>query len=77
MLSTGYQPLRNLISDEIKCEFFRAEAVSVLLYGCTEVLGEKVKQKLYKNTARWFEQILEATPLQMYRICLPSHKPFK
>ena len=35
MLLTGYRSYGNLISDEMKCEFFQAAGMSELLYGCT------------------------------------------
>ena len=52
-------------SDKIKREFFQTIAVFVLLYGCStwnETPGVKVRLELPKDTAGYFEQILEATP---------------
>ena len=55
------------LSENIKWEFFHAEAMSVLIYGCTtrtlmKLWGKKVKWELKRNIPYCFKQILEAAP---------------
>ena len=52
--------------DKIKRQFFQVVAVSVLLYSCTTWAltntWTKISQELSKNSACYFELILETTP---------------
>ena len=47
------------LTDKIKCSFFQAAVVSILLYGRYK---EKAWQQLHKNSVSCIEQVLEATP---------------
>ena len=57
------------LTDKMKCSFFQAAVVSVLLYGCTTwMLSKRIEKKekawrqLHKNAANNIEQVLEAAP---------------
>ena len=59
LLSKGYQPYENLISDKIKQEFFQAVAMSVLLYGCTTwILTKDLEKKLDRNYSKMLHSLL-------------------
>ena len=54
------------LTDKMKCSFFQAAVVSILLYGCTtwtltKRLEKKTWRKLQKNTASNIGQVLEST----------------
>ena len=72
------------LSDKIRREFFKAAAVSVLLYGCTsnETLGEEAWREQLKDTAGCFEQIQEAafqesTTLLSHHLTNHPRKPWR
>ena len=53
LLSTGYRSYENQTCDKIKCNFFQAAVVLILLYGCTTwMLIKRIKKKLDGNHTR-------------------------
>ena len=63
------------LTDKMRCSFFQAVVVSILLYGCTTwTLTKWLEKKLDKNTASNIKQVLEAKPYKASTIRLPiSH----
>ena len=48
------------LSDRIKCNFFQAAIVSILLYGCTTwKLTKRIKKKLNENSTRILRAVLK------------------
>ena len=66
------------LTDKMKCSFFQAAVMLIVLYGCTTwMLREKARRQLHKNAASNIEQVLEATPHKAPNYtatCLPSWK---
>ena len=65
------------LTDKMKCSFFQAAVVSILLYGCTTLTlkkmdGEEARRQLYKNAASNIEQVLAATPHKTLTIRPPA-----
>ena len=51
------------LTNRMKCSFFQAAVVSILLYGCTTwTLTKRLEKKLDGNYTSNIEQVLEATP---------------
>ena len=51
--------LKSDLTDKMKCSFFQAAAVSLLLYGCTTgTLTKRIEEKLYGNYTRMQRAIL-------------------
>ena len=51
------------LTDKMKCSFFQAGIVSILLYGCTSwTLTKRLEKKLDGNYTRMLRAVLEATP---------------
>ena len=48
------------LTDKMKCSFFQAAVMSLLLYGCTT--WTLARRQLHKNVASNVEQVLAATP---------------
>ena len=68
------------LTDKMKCSFFQAAVVSILLYGCTTwTLTKRLKKKLDGNYTRMFvasniEQVLAATPHKASIIWPPAYR---
>ena len=72
------------LTDKMKCSFFQAAVVSILLYGCTTwTLTKRLKKKLDGNYTRMLRVILKRpgdnTPqdTNYTATCLPSRKLYK
>ena len=68
---------KSYLTDKMKCSFFQAAVVSILLYGCTtwtlkKMDGEEARRQLYKNAASNIEQVLAATPHKTLTIRPPA-----
>ena len=68
-------------SDKIKCNFFQAGVVSILLYGCTTwMLTKHIEEKLDRNCTGMLRAILNKswkqhpTKQQLYGYCPPISK---
>ena len=66
------------MTDKMKCSFFQAAIVSILLYGCTSWTLTKWQEKrldgqLHKNSASNIEQFLEAAPHIATAVRPPYH----
>ena len=63
------------LTDKMKCSFFQAAVVSILLYGCTTWTLTKLMEKkllhkqLHKNAASNIEQVLETAPQKAAAVC--------
>ena len=69
------------LSDKIKCSFFQAVTMSILLYGCTTwTLTKRMERKLDGNYTRMLQAVLNKswrqhpTKQQLYRHLLPISK---
>ena len=65
------------VTDKMKCSFFQAVIVSILLYGCTTwTLSKRMEKrlvgKLRKNAASNIEQVLETAPHKAATIRPPT-----
>ena len=67
------------LTDKMKCSFFQAAVVSILLYGCTTwMLTKWLKKKLDGNYTRMLRAILNTSQGTNYTAnCLPSWKLYK
>ena len=69
------------LTNKIKCSFFQAAVISMLLYGCTTwMLTKHIEKKLDSNYSKLdsnTEQVLEATPLKTAAIQPPTTHPEK
>ena len=72
------------LTDKMKCSFFQAAVVSILLYGCTTwTLTKRLEKKLDGNYTRMLRAILNSswqqhsTPRQMYSHLPPITKPLQ
>ena len=65
------------LTDKMKCSFFQAAFVSILLYGCTTwTLTKRLEKKLYGNYTRMLRAILNKSRQQHpTRHQLYSHRP--
>ena len=68
---------KTVLTKQIKQEFFQAITVSVLQYGCTtytlmKFLEKKLDRNCRKDSACYFEQILEAAPYKTAAVWPPS-----
>ena len=66
------------LTDKMKCSFFQAAVVLILLYGCTTwMLTKRREKKLDGNyTASNIEQVLEATPHKALN-CTATYLPLR
>ena len=64
------------LTDKMKCSFFQAAVISILLYGCTT--WTLTKRQLHKNVVSNIEQVLVATPDKAPTIWPPAsyHKNY-
>ena len=61
------------LTDKIKCSFFQAADVLILLYGCTTwTLTERMEKSLTATTQECCEQVLEAAPYKAAAVRPPS-----
>ena len=58
------------LTDKMKCSFFQAAVVSILLYGCTT--WTLTRRKLHKNVESSIEQVLATTPHETPTIRTPA-----
>ena len=70
--------LKSDLTDKMKCSFFQAAVVLILLYGCTTLtltkrIEKKASRQLHKNAASNIDQVLEATPHKAAALRPPPH----
>ena len=58
------------LTNKMKCSFFQAAVVPILLYGCTT--WTLTRQQLHKNVASNIEHVLAATPHKAPTIWPPA-----